>query len=117
LTLDDRVEDFEILQVVGENGVERLSRYIDVLGRRGIPGVLERVDLEARGDVLDRRLQAIPDRSAQEEEVPVRRGLQQKITVRHITLVAWRQHKVLAALAPVGAGDADIADKSLPRII
>ena len=99
------------------NRVVALAREVDELGFGRVVGLRQRIDLEVGLDVLHRRLEALGDGAAQEHEVAVCAGFDDKIAIRHGTLVVRRQHQVFSTFAFVRPYHAKILDKSEPGVV
>ena len=110
LLLNDGVDLFEEREVVGVDAVERRRGEVDETshGRRVRRG--EWVD--ARGE---ERVQSV--QRADDDPVRVRRRPEHEVALGHLPVMVGRQEQVLAALAPVGAGVAEIRDIPLPQIV
>ena len=117
LLLDDFVERLVVAEVAGRDRVVALAGDVHEFGGRRVAGRLQRIDLEVVLDVLQCRRQTVGDRAAHEEPVDEGGRLDHEVALGHLAGVARRQHEILAALALVGAGYAEVTDIAHPGVV
>ena len=117
LSLDDLVEGLEVAEVAGSDRVVALAGDVHEFGGWRVACRLERVHLQVVLDVLQRRRQSVGNGAAHEEPVDVGGRLEHEVAVGHVAGVTRRQNEILAALAPVRAGDAEVTDIAHPCIV
>ncbi len=108
LLLDQVVQLLEEGVVVGQDGVHLLARDVDELHPRRVGDLGQRVDLQVVADVVRGGLDPVVDVAAREHPHAIGLRRDHEVALRHVALVAWRQHQELAALALVRAGHAQV---------
>jgi hypothetical protein len=98
----------EVADVARVGGVARLERRAD--DARLVHALAQRVDLEVLLIVRERGVAAAGDRleAAHHHPVPVGARPKDEVTLGHVAVVSRRQEEVLAALAAVEAGIAEV---------
>jgi len=118
LTIDDSVEFFEELEVVGVNRVERFSRSVDKFHLRGISRLRKGIDLHACPEKITRKVRLeVNKKSPQDKPVDVTGGLRDEVILGNVTLVIRWKNQIFAPLALVGARRTHIDYKAKVGIV
>jgi hypothetical protein len=111
LVLHHPVQLLEVAEVIAENGVELHTCRVDDTHGWRLAGQREGIDVEVPARRLHRRVD-VPalDEEPEEQEVAVGRRADDEVAVGDRALVVGPHEEIAAALALVGADEADVRD-------